>query len=379
MAAFTSGSDGSAGALNVTADTTLPMPDDGIFHYTTINVAADATLTFTKNLNNTPVYLLATGDVTIAGTIDVSGQKGGAAIGGSGGPGGFSGGKSGNAGIAGSEPSDGYGPGAGGASTNTNSGYNGGAGSYAIVGATQNENIAPPGQVYGSQLLVPLLGGSGGGGGSPTYGGGGGGGGGGGAILISSTIKITVTGSIISKGGGNWSGNGYANGSGGAIRLVAPDVIGDGTLDVQASNSTQGRGRTRVDMYLKPTTDFGLTCTGSSFPSETCTLGSFMKVFIDNVPGLKLTEIAGNAVTTNGQYFELPFNAPATQEIKIESSNFSGDVNIRVKLTPVSGAPVVQDVLITKQVGTKTQVDTVSMDFPLNTAVRVNAWTIPAP
>src|ERR1035438_919403 len=84
---FSSGSTGADGALNVTSDTvTVPLPASGVFNYTTVNVAAGATLQFTNNLANTPVIMLAQGDVNIAGTINISanGQYPG--------PGGFDGG-----------------------------------------------------------------------------------------------------------------------------------------------------------------------------------------------------------------------------------------------------------------------------------------------
>ena len=41
---FTSGSDGSYGPMNITSNTTLQLPPDGIFRCTTINIAAGATL-----------------------------------------------------------------------------------------------------------------------------------------------------------------------------------------------------------------------------------------------------------------------------------------------------------------------------------------------
>src|SRR5687767_12095668 len=106
---FDTGSDGSMGALNVTSDTNLVMPTDGIFKFRHITVNAGTALRFTRNALNTPVYLLATGDVIINGVIDVSGGPA-VADGGLGGPGGFNGGRAGRAGTAGS---DGYGPGAG--------------------------------------------------------------------------------------------------------------------------------------------------------------------------------------------------------------------------------------------------------------------------
>ncbi|HFE38043.1 MAG TPA: hypothetical protein ENK06_06435 [Gammaproteobacteria bacterium] len=371
MAAFASGGDGSLGALNVTTDTVLDMPEDGIFRYTTINIAAETTLTFNKNANNTPVYLLTTGDVTINGVIDISGKQGGPTLGGEGGPGGFNGGKAGNPGIAGSEPSDGYGPG-GGRRAAVNAA---GGGSYATKGRAANSGAVAR-EVYGSQLLIPLVGGSGGGGGSSVYGGGGGGGG---AILIASNTKIQLNGAIFATGGKSGiNPSAWGAGSGGAIRLVAPDVTGTGIFNAEGENSTNGRGRVRVDMYLTGNTAFNLQCAGSVFPSTSCTVGSFMKTFLDNAPSLQITEVAGNAVTRNGQYFELPFDSVASQPISIRSSNFSRDITVRVKLTPVSGDPIIQDFLLRKGAGA-VQDDIVNMDFPLNTSVRVNAWTIPTP
>src|SRR2546430_13778595 len=70
---FDSGSDGSYGPLDITANTTLDLPPDGILKCTTITIASGATLKFNRNALNTPVYLLATGNVTLDGTIDVSG------------------------------------------------------------------------------------------------------------------------------------------------------------------------------------------------------------------------------------------------------------------------------------------------------------------
>src|SRR5258706_7032184 len=74
--AFDSGSTGEYGPMNITSNTTLDLPVDGKFHCTTINVATNATLRFNRNPLNTPVYLLATSNVTINGTIDVSGSAG---------------------------------------------------------------------------------------------------------------------------------------------------------------------------------------------------------------------------------------------------------------------------------------------------------------
>src|SRR5260221_13612653 len=66
---FSSGSDGSYGPLNVTSNTVLDLPPDGKFLCTTITIANGTTLSFRRNALNTPVYLLATSNVVISGTI----------------------------------------------------------------------------------------------------------------------------------------------------------------------------------------------------------------------------------------------------------------------------------------------------------------------
>src|SRR2546425_1877826 len=109
---FNSGSTGADGAFNPDCNpkpctVTVPLPADGVFNFTTVNIPAPATsnpdrvtVRFTRNAANTPVTILASGDVTIAGNIDVSGSPGGfgtggillSSNGGRGGPGGFDGG-----------------------------------------------------------------------------------------------------------------------------------------------------------------------------------------------------------------------------------------------------------------------------------------------
>ena len=149
---FLSGSDGSYGALNITSNTTLDLPTNGIFNCTTISVASGTTLRFKRNPLNTPVYLLATGDISIDGAIDVSGGSPNGRIPGAGGPGGFDGGWGGygGTGFGGTGlGGDGQGPG-GGKNANCSRGA-----SFATQGGT---GTTP----YGNSLLVPLIGGSGG-------------------------------------------------------------------------------------------------------------------------------------------------------------------------------------------------------------------------
>ncbi|MFO0733725.1 MAG: hypothetical protein U0361_22760 [Nitrospiraceae bacterium] len=55
------------------------MPADGILNYTTVNIPGGVTVSFTRNALNTPVILLAQGDVVINGTVHVNGSVGAAA------------------------------------------------------------------------------------------------------------------------------------------------------------------------------------------------------------------------------------------------------------------------------------------------------------
>jgi hypothetical protein len=73
---FPSGSTGADGALDLAAmsctDCLVQFPLGGVLNYTTVNVPGGKTLRFNPNLSNTPVVLLAQGDVTVGGVVDVS-------------------------------------------------------------------------------------------------------------------------------------------------------------------------------------------------------------------------------------------------------------------------------------------------------------------
>ncbi len=154
--AFDSGSTGADGAFNPGANTTLQVPDSGIFNFTTVDIPSGVTVTFALNTTNSPVTILATGDVTISGIIDVTGSA--AASGGGsglGGPGGYKGGSgSDQVGVLG-----GRGLGPGGGEGGNDLSYGGGGGSFGTPGGAHS------GPTYGNSILLPLIGGSGGGGG----------------------------------------------------------------------------------------------------------------------------------------------------------------------------------------------------------------------
>src|SRR5437870_4617392 len=104
---FSSGSSGADGAFTPTTNTTLTLPANGVFNFTTISIPSGVIVRFTRNAANTPVTLLATASVTIAGTLEVSATNGGNVVdgtflgsnAGAGGPGGFAGGSGANGGA----------------------------------------------------------------------------------------------------------------------------------------------------------------------------------------------------------------------------------------------------------------------------------------
>lgn len=259
---FSSGSTGADGALDFSGlpsgtvvvfdpkkfNPPLNPAGDNIFNFTTIDIPAGITVWLSGRILNGPVWWLATGDVTINGTIDLNGEDGAAPAAilanrtrAMPGAGGFSGGVGGKTDGSASSPiaQAGDGPGGG----------EGGA----LNDACQNPNsLGRGGSFTGNSFLVPLVGGSGAGGGNfgaapgslsrQIYGSGGGAGGG--AILIASSTSITVNGTITANGGNGGIASNFCNsgqgggGSGGAIRLMAPATNGRGNLSALAGHGS---------------------------------------------------------------------------------------------------------------------------------------------
>src|SRR5262245_44357115 len=325
---FDSGSDGSYGPLNVTSNTTLNLPPDGIFKCTTISVANNVTLKFNRNPLNTPVYLLATGAITINGIIDVTGGNGTAVFGGLGGPGAFDGG---NPGQGSNHAGAGLGPGGRRPGAIGSGIASAGPGSYGSLASLASTN---KGSTYGSPLLVPLLGGSGGGGQEA----GGGGGGGGGAILAASNIRIDLPGYINAAGGLG----GYNDGSGGAIRLVAPIIAGNGALNVNGNYG--GSGRIRLDTFDRHLANF----TYNPGPTAVSS-GTLMAVFPCPLPQLDIVEAAGTTIpvgTAAPVVVQLPFGSTTNRTVTVRAQDFKAVVPVAVVLTPEQGNPLVYTNLI---------------------------------
>lgn len=339
-ASFVSGSTGADGAFNPTTNTELQLPPDGIFNFTTVNIPSGVKITFKKNASNTSAYILATGDVIISGTIDVSGGSSptdnhpGVS-----GPGGFDGGFGGIPGISNGAGGKGLGPGGGGGGPNLL--YVGGAGGgFGTAGGNSSGGYAQGGSTYGNSRLIPLIGGSGGGGASGGYGIGTGGGGGGGAILIASSGNVKINGTIYAVGGGGKYVSSYTalsgSGSGGAIKLIANSISGMGSLNAVGlgSYSSGGSGRIRIEAY---------TNTYGNISTPNYTSGLPGSVFLANIPSLSITSIAGVNISSNptGSYstpdIELPTTTTNPVTVALSASNIPLTATITISTIPKYG------------------------------------------
>jgi hypothetical protein len=56
---FDAGSNGSLGDVVITNDVQIPLPPDGKLHFKSLTVVSNAYVSFTRNANNTPVYILS--------------------------------------------------------------------------------------------------------------------------------------------------------------------------------------------------------------------------------------------------------------------------------------------------------------------------------
>ncbi|HKE25329.1 MAG TPA: hypothetical protein VKB88_23385 [Bryobacteraceae bacterium] len=307
----------------------LREPPNNIYNFGAIDIDSGYTVTFQRNLANTPAILLATGNVTINGTVDVSGGNGTAptnpavpGVPGLGGPGGFNG----AAGPVQGAPDQidftaGLGPGAGGLP---------GSGSAQASFAAGSTSLD-----YGIPQLQPLIGGSGGGSflntniSAP-------GAGGGGALLIaaSGTIDLgpvaTAACAIIANSPGT--------GSGGAIRLVATNLTGGRCLSAtNASQSITAAGRIRLESAQAS------QYTGTTTPTASTNNPLFdppITLFPPVTPTLQIVSIGG--VTPPAS----PTANASTPDVILPGST----VNVVLQATHVPSGTAVQ-ILVAPQFG----------------------------
>lgn len=348
---FSSGSTGEDGPFNPTCapppcTVTVGLPESGVFNFTTINVPTGVTVRFTRSSTNTPATLLATGDVTLAGIIDVSG--GNAAVSGlpgRGGPGGFDGGMGGNVTVS-LDGTSGLGPGGGGGGDGSLPGGSGGG-----FGTTGTGSRA--GTPYGIPTLLPLIGGAGGGGGlgSPTLAGGGGGGGGGALLIASSgTIHLTIFGGQLRAGGGS-EGLGHASGgggSGGAMRLVANRILGNNSTVIIARGgggpfARGGLGRIRLEAF-----ELSLPAAFIDPPPSAGTPGPVMPP--TGFPSLQIIAVGGLSAPPGpkGNFLAPPDIVlspivPSPVTVELQASNIPPGTTLMVTVIPEAGSRTTVD------------------------------------
>jgi len=360
---FNSGSTGSDGALNLTTPGTIifdpksfnpPLnpAGDNVFNFTTINIGPGVTVKLTSKVLTGPIYWLATGDVTIAGTIDLIGENGHDTT------------TVSSLRVPAAAGAGGYGGGVGGGpSFPAQSGNGPGGGVAPTAGGGQG------GTFTGSQFLIPLIGGSGGSGGvsvaAQSFGAGGGAGGG--AILIASSTSITfnVPGSIFANGGAGGStsgcnrpcgGDGGGGGSGGGVRLIAPALTAHGycgfgcspgtvggittTAGGATNNGTPGtEGLIRLESFNP-----GVLAGSLSFIGTNIVSAPFSPAVPSTPPGaLKVTSLVVGGVT-------IPINAnPFSFPDAIINSSSAVTVNVQAQFIPLG---IVPQIIVMSESGT---------------------------
>ena len=364
------GADGSDGAFAPTAnyefdlsqaataqwDTASPNPGYGVydpvkwavvFKFTSVSIPAGVTVTFKNHPSYAPVVWLVQGDVTIAGTVSLNGQRGhryGApAYQAEPGPGGFRGG---HAGVDGGvSASGGLGPGGAGMifPPLNNDSLPGAGGSYGSQGAARTTGPTRPGPVYGSASICPLMGGSGGAGSIHKYGSGGGAGGG--AILIAAQSTCALSGSLYADGGGAWDENDWfsngGSGSGGAVRIIADTVNASGTLAARGGTSSQydgGAGRIRIERN-------GGSAIASAPDASIVSPSSPPKLWpYDDDPRIAVVSLGGAPVPADpktdpvyGGAADVYFEQAGAREIVIDAYNIPLNWKMRVRMVPRSG------------------------------------------
>ncbi len=322
---------------------------NGLWNFTSITVPGNRRVEFIKNAVNSPVKWLASSNVVIDGTIELSGQNAsGNYLPGTearGGPGGFDGGL-------------------GGRRFNESGSYSGtpgqgpGGGAAGVGGPSTQGNGQSGESSYINTYLQPLIGGSGGGGsGSSDTGNGNGGGGGGGAILISSSRDITVNGVIRADGG-----SGSGQGSGGAIRLVGDRVTLNGNL---YANGGPGVGRIRVEAFYRNGVDRSSPTAVSSVPVPTQTFETNAALLVTSVAGQNVVQPPGGStlapdviftqagpISITVQSVNVPDGSPVTLRVTTSTGIINKPAGAEPPVILTGGVATFTNIVVPKGIGT---------------------------
>jgi hypothetical protein len=366
---FPSGSTGADGALNITAAgvtnyTTKPVGGGNVYNFTTINIAVGSTLKLSGSVFPLPLYFLATGAVTISGTIDLTGQDGVAG---------------GTSGALSSELIGPTTPGPGGYGGGS-AGYQGGAAGAGLGPLGGSPGVCASGGGFsGNQYLVPLVGGSGGGGSQGSGGAGvGSGGAGGGALLIASSVSITVLGTITTNGG---AATGYSGtGAGGGVRLVAPTLAGNGSITAaHGTAATCGGGNNGVIRMEAFTNSFSGTTVGTLYLATPFNLFTPAPTAL---PSIMVTSIGGVAVPASptGSFTvpDVSLNSSSPLTINIQATNIPAGTTATVYFDTESNpsqAIVSTALAATGTPGVTTATATVTLKSGYSKGFVVATWT----
>lgn len=268
-----------------------------VFKYSSVTINEGVTVTFLNHPSRAPVVWLVKGNVTIQGKISLDGQPGAPGnsptvpFGTAGGPGGFRG----NAGASGA-----WGPGFG----------------------PPSARYWQHRSVYGNPESTPLIGGSGG-----YHGFGVSGGGGGGAILIAAEGRLSIpsSGSITALGGRNND----RDAAGGAIRLIADTLAGEGRLNAGPEGIIRLEANTSTQQRFNKTPD-----------TQTYLPGSVPRLWpAADAPTVKIVRIAGLEVPADplariDDGSDIRIQTGVAVDVDIETRNFPEDGTVVLRVSP---------------------------------------------
>ena len=277
--------------------TSVTLSGTRIYRFRDVVIPAGVTVSSSGG----PLTILASGTVSVAGTIAANGgdayfDKGGTAD-----TGGFAGGTADWSGSGGAGPGAGKWGSAGVSPTFTP--YSGGGASFGTTGLSGSKPAGNAGVPYAASTSVGMAyGGSGGGAGGYSiqgsgYAGGGGGGGGGAVVIVAPKVVLQASGKIQAQGGGSAcgpypanNGAGGGSGSGGHVWLRAATVQLLGSISVAAGTVAACTIPGGIGGYGRITID-ATTVSGSTTPAYEST----------DLSGLPGTDAGGfTLTTTNG-------------------------------------------------------------------------------
>lgn len=333
--------DGSDGALNITQDTVVDLsqavtgswdqnntanagkgvydPEKWVvvFKYSSVIVAGHtegnppklegSKLSFKNHPSHAPVVWLVQGDVSVNGIVDLDGKLGAlagsfeAAIPAEPGPGGFRGG---------AQSFIGYGAGLG-----------VGGGNPSVGGRFADS--------YGNPQILPLIGGSGSSGHDRADFSGSGGGG---AILIAAQGHVNINGLISANGADRNAPPWNIFGAGGAIKIIAPQVGGTGSLTAVSN------GRTRIETTI-------LADTLSILPNTVAVpLGNTPPILWapDNAPKVRIVSVDAIPAPVDPHAplrtsADIGIQNSGEVDILLEAVNFPIEGSVQVRVSPKFG------------------------------------------